>query len=355
MPETTTLRASESNPPSRPSSENPGRLHRSAFRRYRVGQVLALAVVVVAIPLVVKNNFYIDIVVTTTLLACGSLAWNLLGGYAGQLSFGHAAFFGAGAYTTMVLYNDHSISPWIGMVVGGLVAATLGLAIGALTMRLRGPFFVLSTIALAQILLILAIDLDGLTGGSAGLSATYKPGFVNMTFADRGHYIWLSGALLVILVALSTALERWRLGFHARAVKDNLDAAESLGINGVAMKLRLSALSAFFTGVTGALVAMYIAYIDPTSYLGVNRSVEFVLVAIIGGIGTVWGPILGAILIETLQVCLRGSLGDQSAGAYLVIYGALMIIVVLFMPRGLAGGLQDMAGMLRRRKVDTNV
>lgn len=315
-----------------------------------IGQVALLALAVIALPLVTGNEFYLDIAVNIAALAAAGMAWNLLGGYTGQLSLGHAMFFGVGAYSSVQLAALYDISPWIGAVIGGLVAATFGALIAAVTLRLRGPFFTLATIAAGQILYILAIELEAVTGGSGGLSVPFEPGWQNMFFTDRGDYLWLLGGLLVVVYAFTKWIERRRLGYQAVAVRENVDAAEALGIDTVAVKLKMTALSAFFTALAGAGLAQYLGFIDPESGFGLNESIEIVLVAIIGGMGLAAGPLIGAVLIVLLETILRNYLGTAgSGGLYLVIYGGLLILVVLLVPKGLLGSITD-----RARKAPTS-
>jgi branched-chain amino acid transport system permease protein len=334
--------------PATGAEQTPGRPPAAARRRGRWVGAGLMAVVVALIPLATDNSFYLDVIIGILLLAAAGGAWNLLGGYAGQISLGHAAFFGVGGYTSVLLFTRLDITPWIGVPVGGLLAGLVGLAIGALTLRLRGPFFVLASIAFAQVLLILAIHLDWLTGGSPGVSVPFEPGVANMVFDSRGAYVWLIGGFAVLVFAVTTWLDRHRLGFQAKAVRENIEAAEALGIHGTRVKLQMTVLSAVLTGIVGGLSAFYIAFIDPDSSFGIARSIDFVLVAIIGGMGTVWGPLVGAILVELLHVELSGALGGGGAGLYLVVYGVLMIIVVLFFPRGIVGGIESLKRRFRR-------
>lgn len=311
--------------------------------------VAILAIVVALVPLLTDNNYYLDVTIGILLLAAAGAAWNLLGGYAGQISLGHAAFFGLGGYVSVLLFIRQDVSPWIGVPLGGVLAGVLGALIGALTLRLRGPFFVLATIAFAQVLLVLAINFDGLTGGSPGVSVPFESGVANMVFEDRGTYVWLIGGFLILVFLVTAWIETHRLGYQARAVRENIDAAEALGINSIRVKLQMTVISAALTGVVGGLSAYYIAFIDPSSSFGIARSIDFVLVAIIGGMGTAWGPILGAALVELLHNELSGLLGSASSGLYLVVYGVLMILVVLFFPKGIVGAIELVRRRLRNR------
>jgi branched-chain amino acid transport system permease protein len=198
--------------------------------------------------------------------------------------------------------------------------------------------------------LILAINLDGLTGGSPGVSVPFEMGVSNMVFENRGTYVWLVGGFLVVVFLITAWIETHRLGYQARAVRENLDAAEALGINSTRVKLQMTVISSALTGIVGGLAAYYIAFIDPDSSFGIARSIDFVLVGIIGGMGTAWGPILGAALVELLHNQLSGLLGSGSAGLYLVVYGVLMIAVVLFFPRGIVGGIAWVRARIRNRK-----
>lgn len=336
-----------------PTSTEPTPVGAAPGRRSRTFWLVSLAVLVmfvVLVPLVTANNFYLDVVIGILLLASGGSAWNLLGGYAGQISLGHSAFFGLGGYASVLLFLKMNVTPWIGVPLGGVLAGIVGFLIGALTLRLRGPFFVLATIAFAQVLLILAINVDGVTGGSPGVSVPFDMGVSNMVFENRGSYVWLIGGFLVLVFALTAWIENHRLGYQARAVRENLDAAEALGINSTRVKLQMTVLSAALTGVVGGLSAYYIAFIDPDSSFGIARSIDFVLVVIIGGMGSAWGPLIGAALVELLHTKLSGLLGSGGAGLYLVVYGALMIIVVLFFPRGIVGGIELLKRKIRNRR-----
>lgn len=332
-----------------PSPEN--RSGRSGRRtRSTLISIAVLTVAVVLVPLVTDNSFYLDVIISIMLLAAAGGAWNLLGGYAGQISLGHAAFFGIGGYTSVLLFVRMDITPWLGVPIGGLLAGVVGFAIGALTLRLRGPFFALATIAFAEVLLILAINLDGLTGGSPGVSVPFELGVSKMVFAERGTYAWLIGGFMVFVFALTGWLDGHRLGYQAKAVRENIEAAEALGINATWIKLQMTVLSAVLTGVVGGLSAFYIAFIDPDSSFGIARSIDLVLVVIIGGMGTVWGPILGSALVVFLHTQLSGALGGGGAGLYLVVYGTLMIVVVLFFPRGLVGGIDYVKRKIRLKR-----
>lgn len=331
-----------------PERKNPASARRS--RTFCLVSIAVLILFVVLVPLVTENSFYLDVIIGILLLASAGSAWNLLGGYAGQISLGHAAFFGLGGYASVLLFTKMDLTPWIGVLLGGVLAGVVGFLIGALTLRLRGPFFVLATIAFAQVLLILAINLDGLTGGSPGVSVPFEMGVSNMVFENRGTYVWLIGGFMVFVFALTAWIENHRLGYQARAVRENLEAAESLGINSTRVKLQMTVLSATLTGIVGGLSVYYIAFIDPDSSFGIARSIDFVLVVIIGGMGTAWGPLIGAALVVLLHTKLSGLLGSGGAGLYLVVYGGLMIVVVLFFPRGIVGGIDLLKRKLRNRR-----
>ena len=266
-------------------------------------------------------------------------AWNIAGGYAGQFSLGHAAFLGIGAYSSTLLMMHFGISPWIGMLAGGLIAALFAAAFGYLTLRLRGPFFVLCTIAFAEVLRIIAVYWSSLTHGSEGISIPFRPGFSNMMFSGRLYYLYIILGAVFIVFLVSDALQRSRLGYYMAAMREDEDAAETLGVDTIRVKLISIALSAFFTAVGGTLYAQYILFIEPATVLGIDFSVQVALISIIGGMGTSVGPILGSLLMTPTGEFLRATFADSAQGMQLIIYGTLLIVFVIFMPRGLAAGI----------------
>jgi len=265
-------------------------------------------------------------------------AWNVAGGYAGQVSLGHAAFFGLGAYSAALLGTRWNLSPWIGLLVGAVLATAVGFVIGFLSNRLRGPYFVLATIAFSQVLLIVASRWRGFTAGSEGIPVPFRSGFWTLGIADKRVWIYLVLALALGLYAVQLYLERSRRGYQLAAVREDEDAALSLGVPARRLKVAAIAASAALTAVCGALWAQYVGFVDPFYVFSVDLSVRFALAAILGGIGTPLGPFLGAALITTLETYLRatfGGIGAGLVGIYLIIYGVALVLMVRFAPQGL--------------------
>ncbi len=263
-------------------------------------------------------------------------AWNILGGYAGQLSAGHAAFVGVGAYTSAKLALAAGLTPWIGMFVGALAAALLGLGIGYLGFRfgLRGFYFVLLTVAVAEICRLVTLHLDAL-GGALGLFITFTGDPWMFQFQDsRAHY-YLGLALMLLATGVAALVERSRLGAYLAAIKDDEDASEAVGVNSFRYKMLAMAISAFLTGMGGTFYAYLIFSLQPAAVFGIPLSVDILIRPVVGGAGTLLGPILGSFILSPLAELARAYFsGGGLAGIHLVIYGVLLIVVVLFFPQG---------------------
>jgi branched-chain amino acid transport system permease protein len=270
------------------------------------------------------------------------------GGYAGQISLGHSAFFGLGAYAAALLGTRWELSPWLGLAVGAAVATAIGLVIGYLSNRLRGPYFVLATIAFSQVLLIVGSRWRGFTAGSEGIPVPFRPGFWTLGIADKRVWVWIVLALAALAYLVQLYLERARRGYQLAAVREDEDAALSLGVPARRLKVAAICVSAALTAACGAWWAQYIGFVDPFYVFSVDLSVKFALAAIIGGLGTALGPFLGAALATTVESYLRaqfGGIGAGLVGIYLIVYGCALIVMVRWVPQGLVGWIGD-----RRRR-----
>ncbi len=292
--------------------------------------VLALAV----LPLTTSNGYYQDVIVQIYMWAAAAAAWNLLGGYAGQFSLGHAAFFGIGAYTSSLLFLKAGLTPWLGMFAGGALAALFALVIGYLSIRLRGPFFTLSTIALAEVLLILAVHWRQLTGGAEGVSLPPTPDPVNFTFDDRRVYGLVGLGFLLVTMGATYMIERSRLGYYLVAIREEEEAARAVGVPVLRVKLIAAVVSAFLTALVGTFYAQYVLWIEPSHMFSLDVSIQLALIVIIGGLGTLFGPLIGAALVIPLNMFLRAWLGAAVSGLYLVVYGFVLVLVVLYAREG---------------------
>ena len=284
----------------------------------------------VLVSLFVTSNVVLNFLVFTLILAIAAQGWNLLGGYGGQYSFGHAAFFGMGAYVSAILQQRFGVNAYPAMALGIVAAALLGYAIGAMVFRagLRGSYFALVTLAFAEVLRILA-NATEITGGAAGLLISLNLGAGNLQFANRSSFLILGAVLLAIAMLITLALEKSRLGAQLVAVRENEAAAAALGVDILAVKLRAISLSAALTGAAGALYAQYFLYIDSNIAFGTWISVEALLAPIIGGAGTVFGPLIGALILQGLSEGTKMLIG-KIPGLDLIIFGVLLILVVRF-------------------------
>jgi branched-chain amino acid transport system permease protein len=300
-------------------------------------------------PLVVRDAFLLDGLILILLWGTSAAAWNVAGGYAGQVSLGHSAFFGLGAYGAALLTTRWELSPWLGLVAGAVVATATGLIIGYLSNRLRGPYFVLATIAFSQVLLIVGSRWRGFTAGSEGIPVPFRPGFWTLGIADKRVWVWILLGLAILVYLVQLYLERSRRGYQLAAVREDEDAALSLGVPARRLKVAAIAVSAALTAAGGALWAQYVGFVDPIYVFSIDLSVRFALAAILGGLGTALGPFLGSALVTTLETYLRaqfGGIGAGLVGIYLIIYGCALILMVRFAPQGVVGWL----GHLWRRR-----
>lgn len=298
-----------------------------------------------ALPLVVTNLFWLNLAITVLLWAALASAWNISGGLAGGLSLGHAAYFGVGAYVSTILFLRLGISPWLGMWAGAALAAIIGAALATITLRLRGPFFVLATLAFGIVVHIIAVNWREVTRGAAGLVLPFAGGPQNMLFGGLVPYWYIGLALVALCVGTTVAIRRSRLGYYLVALREDEDAARALGVRVVRCKVIASAISAALTALAGTFYATFVQYIDPSSTTQFEISVQIALVAIVGGMGTVIGPVLGALMVVPLGELSRAFLGG---GPALMLYGLLLIVIVLSAPRGIAGGIDRIAKLLRR-------
>jgi len=299
--------------------------------------ILAFAAVVALAPLLVASNVVLNFLVFTLIIALAAQGWNVLGGYGGQYSFGHAAFFGTGAYLTAILQVRFGVNAWPAFAAGVGLAAMVGLAIGFLAFRsgLKGSYFALVTLAFAEVFRVLANAAE-VTGGAAGILIRLQANPMNFQFAERGTFLWVALALVVLALLATLALERSRLGAQLVAVRENEAAAQALGVDVLAVKLRAIALSAGMTGAAGGLYAQYFLYLDAQIAYGTWISVEALLAPIVGGAGTVFGPVLGAVILHGLAEATK-SVAGSVPGIDLVVFGIVLILVVRYPPRDIPG------------------
>jgi len=300
--------------------------------------------------LALGDPYWLDIVTFAYLMAGLAGAWNIIGGFGGQFSLGHGVFFGIGAYLTAILYTEAGWSPWITLAPAMLLAVLVALLISWPTFRLRGPFFAIATMAFNQVAFVLVNYLDWPTNGPRGILIPFRAGLANMIFVQRWRYAVLMFGFLALVTGIAVLLRRSRLGYALLALREDEDAARAAGINVLAAKLEGMAISAALTAVGGALFAMYLRYVDPPTVFTLSEvGVRFALLSLIGGIGTVAGPILGAALVVPVENWLRSTLTGLWPGADLVVLGAAMVLAALFLKHGIVGAAADLMGRRTRR------
>jgi branched-chain amino acid transport system permease protein len=278
------------------------------------------------------------------------VAWNLLGGYAGQVSLGHAAFYGVGAYTSTLLLLNFGVNPWLGMLAGGLVAAGLSFGFGWSCFRLMGHYFAMATIAVVEIVQIVFTNWE-YAGAAVGLTIPMNQrGWGAMVFADKQPYYLLALGLLLLTLAATWAVERSHVGYYLRAIKDEPDAARSIGIHIARYKQVALALSAFFTALGGSLYAQKELYIDPGSVLTTALSIKMALVSILGGVGTLFGPVVGAVVLTTIEELTRAAFGGSGRGTDTMIYAGLIVVIAVYYPSGLVGWWRERVRRTRNER-----
>ncbi|NLY26440.1 MAG: branched-chain amino acid ABC transporter ATP-binding protein/permease [Alcaligenaceae bacterium] len=298
--------------------------------------LLALSLLVL-IPLGINSAFAYHLFVLICIYGALATAWNIVGGYAGQLSLGHAVFYGVGSYTATLMVINFGITPWIGMFVGAGISALVAVMIAYPTFRLRGPFFALATIAVLEVVKLLMVYWDNWTGGAAGLSVPLNIGLEWMIFRNKFMYLLLAFGLLLVTLWVSWKIRHSRLGFYLVAVREREFAAPAVGINTVNVKLQAAVISAVFTSFVGSFHAMYLTFIEPSSAFSLELSIQIAMFALIGGLGSVAGPLAGTVLVVPIAELARGWLGSFGSGMHGFIYGLILIVVVLTMPRGIVG------------------
>ena len=305
--------------------------------RAYVGALALLAIL--AVPFALGSPFVYHLAVQVCVFAALATAWNIVGGFAGQLSLGHAVFYGIGSYTASLLIVGMGLSPWVGMFVGAAVSMLAALVIAYPTMRLRGPFFALATIAVLEVCRLLAIHFEGVTGGSAGLNVPLNIGLKWMIFRDKSAYLLIAFGFLALTLWVSWLIRHARFGFYLIAVREREDAARAVGVNAARVKIGAAVISAALTSLVGTFHAMYLTFLEPSAAFSLELSIQIAMFALIGGLGTVAGPLLGTLVVLPAAELSRGWLGALGSGTHGFVYGVVLVLVVLFFPRGLVGHL----------------
>jgi branched-chain amino acid transport system permease protein len=312
--------------------------------------IALFAAAVLVFTAVVDSGVWLTFAMMVLYAALLAQAWNVLGGYGGQFSFGHALFFGTGAYVQALAQLQGGLNAWVALGCAVGAAAAVGAAVGALSFRygLKGSYFALVTLAFAEVFRVLAVTFD-FTGGGVGLMVPLRESAANLQFGSRKGYLLLALGLLVLALGLTAWLRHSRFGAWLQAVRDNEDAARAVGVDPLRVKLAAITLSGGLMGAGGAFYVQVFQYIDPAIAYGPSSSVEALVAAIVGGMGTLWGPLLGAAVLHALSEATRNLFGSLP-GLNMVIYGTVLVLIVMFLPRGLSGLGVPLRGWWQRRR-----
>lgn len=307
------------------------------FRHPKAYVSLILLITMFLVPVVMGTPFWTNLFVLLFVFSALSVAWNIVGGYAGQLSLGHAVFYGIGGYTATLLTQNFGISPWIGMFAGAAISAAVAILISYPTLRLRGPFFALATIAILEVVRLLVIHEESWTGGSSGISLPLNIGWAWIVFREKINYVIIAFGLFLLVTWVSWYIRKSRIGHYLIAIREREDAALAVGIHTVRVKIIAAVVSAVLTSIIGTFHITYLTFVDPSSAFSLELSIQVAMFALIGGLGTVSGPIAGTFLVLPIAELARGWLSSVGNGMHGLIYGLILVAVVLTIPRGLAG------------------
>jgi len=295
---------------------------------------------VLLIPVATQSPYLLHMFILSLLWITLGQSWNLLGGYTGQISYGHAAFFGVGAYATaiMVKSGQPPATAWWGLLLGGLAAAVIGALIGWICFRLRGSYFALSVLALSEVLRLVAVNWRQLTNGAEGI--LFIPAFTSKTY-----YYYIAFALAAINYGVIRWVMRSKPGYYFLAIREDQDCAESLGIDTTRYKLYSLLISSFFTGAAGAFYMNYMGFIDPGIVFSIpDISIMMILVTMLGGAATKWGPAVGAVIFILVSEIFRVWVGS----GHLLFFGVLIVAIIIYFPSGIVGAIMERRARRRR-------
>jgi len=292
--------------------------------------------VAIALPAVISNKFIIDILTLILFSAFLGQSWNILGGYAGQFSFGGVVFFGTGAYASSILLTTFGIEPWIGIFAAIAAGVAMAAFIGFVSFRygLRGSYFALITLAFSEVFRTIANSVE-FTGGGVGIFIEHKPSLARLQFDHPAGFFYIALAMTVISLVIAQWLERSRFGARLIAIRENEDAAEALGVNAFRCKMYAIMITGGMGGAAGTFYAQKFLYLDPPIAYGIGQSVEMILVTIVGGLGTVFGPLVGSFVLHGVNEVSRHYISEP--GLSLIVYGVILVAIIGFMPNGLIG------------------
>lgn len=312
----------------------------------------AFVAISILAPIVVTSSYWQRLIVEIFFFGTLACAWNIIGGYARQTSWAHSAFFAAGGYSGALMFMNLGISPWVGMLVGCAISAILAVIIGMPTFKLRGIYFAIATIACATIVERLMLYFNEFTGGAKGivLKASQNYSFLTLNFKNEIPYYYIALVLMFSAIFICWLIEHTRMGFYLKAIRDDQDAAESLGIFTYRIKLIAFIISAVLTAITGTIYVFHLRYVEPVAVASHDVAVKIGMTAIIGGLGTTWGPIMGAVITVVLLQLANSYFGSIGGGGLAwIIYGAVIILFVLFQPGGLIALVEKILKFIKRK------
>ncbi len=332
------------------------------LKKYRPALVLLLLFILIPITIGRTTDVH-NVIIYILIYAMVGEAWNLISGFTGQTSFGHAAYFGIGAYTSTVLLEYYHITPWIGMLVGGVIAAALAFVVYFNMFKLKGHYFAIATLCVAEIMKTIfskwtwvgagdGIALTPITGliPGVGKSAVAKLAWLSLDVRNRLPFLYTTLAMFVLVFIICAALENSRIGFYWKAIRESHEVAESIGINPRNYKLLAMCISAFIAAIGGTFFAQFFKYIDAITVFPMSVSMIFVLVTVLGGLGNVYGPIIGAVIYYSLDLIMRRLTGGSGSGLDQIVFGALIVLVTCTEPRGIMGIVERIQEKLHGNK-----
>ncbi len=305
----------------------------------------ATLLIMAVIPLLIKNPYYLDIFITVLMYAYLGTAWNIVGGYCGQISFGHSAYFGLGAYISTILFIKFAVSPWVGMLIAAVIVGIIAIIFGYPSLRLKSHYFVFFTIGFAEVTRIVFLNWRWVGASMGIVIPAYTPSFTSFYFSSKVSYYYIILSLVVLSAVLTYFIERSRLGKYFVAIREDEAAAEAIGINTALYKTYAFAISAAMAAIGGTFYAQYILYIHPNTTMTILVATYFVLIPLVGGVGTIFGPLIGAVILMPLQEYALAAFGGRFPGLAVVIAGLIIMFMTTAAPRGIMGLLEEMPGV----------
>ncbi|MBP7072961.1 MAG: branched-chain amino acid ABC transporter permease [Clostridia bacterium] len=318
--------------------------------------LIILIAILAVLPLINQSKPVHNAIILLLIFASLGEAWNLITGFAGQTSFGHAAFFGIGAYTSAVIFSRYGITPWAGVILGGILASAAAAVISYPCFRLKGHYFAIATLAAAEIVKQIFVSwkyVEGATGISLPIiarSSGFGKRLFYLQFNDKLPWVYICLVMFAAVIFFCSYLENSKMGYYLKAIRESHEVAESIGINTTNYKLYVMVISAFISAVCGSIYAQYILYIDPFMIFSLDISMKIVLLTVLGGVGNIFGPIIGAAVFILLSEFTRIQLGGSGTGIDLMIYGLLIVLITCFQPKGVIGIIARVSNRLKQQK-----